>query len=176
MNNNHYDKSFFLRRQEYTQRAAEVIVPIIISIFGPSSVIDYGCANGIWLSEFVKLGIKDIFGVDGNKFSRDELLIPEESFQVHNLEEKYIVKRKYDLAMSLEVAEHLRPETSDLLIESLTNASNIVVFSAAIPYQGGVNHINEQWPEYWAEKFGQRGYVALDMIRGRIWTNKDIPV
>lgn len=53
--------------------------------------------------------------------------------------------------------------------------SDIVLFSAAIPGQGGENHINEQWPEFWSGLFNERGYVGLDFVRRRIWNDRRIP-
>jgi len=51
-------------------------------------------------------------------------------------------------------------------VENLVNLSDIILFSAAIPNQGGDRHVNEQWPSYWVKKFKERGYVAIDPIRG----------
>ena len=52
--------------------------------------------------------------------------------------------------------------------------SSVVLFSAAIPYQGGTHHVNEQWPDYWAELFARHGYVAIDCIREKVWNNQDV--
>ena len=81
---------------------------------------------------------------------------------------------RYDLALSLEVAEHLPAASADVFVDSLTALSDFVVFSAAIPGQGGRHHINEQWLEYWLERFEKRGYVGLDVIRRHIWHDTDI--
>jgi hypothetical protein len=34
--------------------------------------------------------------------------------------------------------------------------------------------LNEQWPEYWAKRFGERGYVAMDCIRPRVWRDERV--
>ena len=50
-------------------------------------------------------------------------------------------------------------------ITALTNASDIVLFSAALPGQGGSGHLNEQPLPYWVRKFWRRGYIPLEPIR-----------
>jgi hypothetical protein len=79
--------------------------------------------------------------------------------------------RTFDLAISLEVAEHLPEEAADAFVESLTRLASVVLFSAAAPYQGGEHHVNERWPVYWAERFATHGYLSVDCIRRRIWAN-----
>jgi SAM-dependent methyltransferase len=176
MSDHLYANEFFIERQKRTQRAAEIIVPIIIDIFNPNSVIDFGCANGIWLAEFKKLGIQEILGIDGYMNNEELLLISENDYLLHDLEDPFEPNHKFDIALSLEVAEHLEPNKSTVLIDSLINSSDIIVFSAAIPFQGGVNHKNEQWPDYWKNIFSSRNYIAVDIIRNMIWSDDSIPV
>ncbi len=76
--------------------------------------------------------------------------------------------------MSLEVAEHLPPECAEAFVDELISLSPVILFSAAIPKQGGEDHVNEQWPEYWAEKFQQRGYQIVDYLRRIIWSNPKV--
>ena len=85
-------------------------------------------------------------------------------------------ERKFDLTVSLEVAEHITPENAGKYINFLTEKAPVILFSAAIPQQGGTNHINEQWPEYWIKHFKKYNYEAYDFIRGEIWENTDIEV
>ncbi len=84
------------------------------------------------------------------------------------------MNRRFDLAMTLEVAEHLTPTRADSFIEDLTKLSDVILFSAAIPAQGGTNHVNEQWQSYWAEKFLRLGYVGIDCIRPAVWENSEL--
>ena len=76
--------------------------------------------------------------------------------------------------MSLEVAEHLPGECAEVFVESLINLGHVVMFSAAIPHQGGKCHLNEQWPEYWVKIFEGKKYVAIDYIRNRIWNSHQV--
>ena len=48
------------------------------------------------------------------------------------------------------------------------------MFSAAIPYQGGQNHINEQEPNYWIEKFENEGFKLFDILRPLFWDNTEV--
>lgn len=155
----------------------EIVVPIIIELLQPKSVIDVGCGIGTWLSVFKKLKIKNIKGVDGpwclNKLQllqKDEIIISD--LQNNSFHES--VNEKYDLCLSLEVAEHLSERRANYFVQSLTSFSNVVLFSAAIPRQGGFNHLNEQWPDYWVSKFKECDYRLHDVMRPIIWDNNEI--
>jgi hypothetical protein len=120
------------------------------------------------------LGFGEIKGYDGVWVDKNSLLIPKECFEVAELNKGIILSKKYDLAISLEVAEHLPVESADIFIETLTNSADFVLFSAAIPYQGGTNHINERWPDYWNNLFNKNGFIAIDCVRPRIWNDPNI--
>jgi hypothetical protein len=137
---------------------------------------DFGCGVGTWLAVLKDKGIQDIQGFDGPWVERSMLQIPQENFRQVNLEDHIKPDRQFDLAISLEVAEHLRPEKAGDFVETLVNRADFVLFSAAIPYQGGKGHINEQWPDYWAALFKAQGYEAVDVIRRQIWNDIKIPV
>jgi hypothetical protein len=174
MNEIVYNDEFYKERYKRTIKSARALLPIIIDLIKPSSVIDFGCADGIWLSVFNELGISDFIGVDGDFVDRNHLYIPINKFITHDLSTSFVIDKKFDLAISLEVAEHLPEEKSELFIQSIISTSNVVLFSAAIPYQGGVNHYNEQWQDYWARLFQGFGYKTLDIIRNQIWDNDEI--
>jgi hypothetical protein len=93
----------------------------------------------------------------------------------HDLKERLSMDRTFDLAMSLETAEHLPPECADTFVASLVQLAPAIIFSAAIPHQVGADHINLQWPAYWAALFGKHGYDAIDCIRPQIWNIPKIP-
>lgn len=155
--------------------SAENIVPLLIKLFNPQSIIDVGCGLGTWLSVFQQKQVNDILGVD-NPANHDlrMLVIPQENFLAHDLTQPLKLDQRFDLTLCLEVAEHLPMMYAPQLIKSLTQLSNIIVFSAAIPYQGGIHHVNEQWPTYWIQLFEAEGFVVLDCIRNHIWNNEEI--
>lgn len=148
--------------------AAEVIVPIVVGLVRPRSVVDVGCGTGSWLLAFEKQGVTDSLGLDREEVGR-AFRLSGDRFRPADLSRPLNVGREFDLAVSLEVAEHLPESAAESFVGSLTRLSPLVLFSAAIPGQGGKNHVNEQWRDYWVRLFASRGYQALDPIRGRVW-------
>ncbi|MBR0289464.1 MAG: hypothetical protein IJQ82_10830 [Selenomonadaceae bacterium] len=116
-------------------------------------------------------GGMNVYGIDGDYVDRAQLFIDEKFFHPANIEERITLERRFDLVESLEVAEHLTPARADSFVEDLTKLSDVILFSAAIPAQGGTNHVNEQWQSHWAEKFLRFGYVGIDCIRPSVWNN-----
>jgi SAM-dependent methyltransferase len=133
-----------------------------------------GCGTGEWLSVFEEHGVEDVWGVDGGWVSKKRLEIAEERFVPIDLEQPFHIDRTFDLVVSLEVAEHLPEECANTFVDSLTRLGPVVLFSAAIPHQVGRKHINEQWPEYWAQRFHEKDYVVIDCLRRRIWRNENV--
>jgi SAM-dependent methyltransferase len=152
-------------------QSAEVIVPLVLHLLPVRSVLDVGCGDGSWLRVFQKLGVKDVLGIDGEYVTVDLLQIPQDRFRAVDLAKPFDVGRAFDLAISLEVAEHLPAESASTFVESLARQAPLVLFSAAIPKQGGNHHLNEQWPDYWVKLFLGHGYLPVDFLRRRIWQN-----
>ena len=150
-------------------RSAEVMVPLVLELTGARSVVDVGCGTGTWLRAFEERGVDDYVGIDGPHVESDALRIPADRYLARNLEQSFRLERRFDLVVSLEVAEHLAEEAASDFIESLAHLGPLVLFSAAIPFQGGTHHVNEQWPDYWAGLFREHGFVAVDCIRRRVW-------
>jgi SAM-dependent methyltransferase len=163
----YYDQ-FYDHVDAHAVGSAQVVVPIVQELISPKSVLDVGCGRGAWLRAFELCGVTDIRGMDGDYLNRSKLLIHPDRFTVTDLCNPPRLEQRYDLALCLEVAEHLADSRSARLVEFLTNAAPFVLFSAAIPGQGGVGHVNEQWPSYWQKLFQQRGFMMLDVIRPRI--------
>lgn len=169
-----YNDEYFLKHQKHSVQAAREIVPFVIDLIQPKSVVDVGCGTGAWLSVFSECGIDDILGIDGAYINRDLLVIEEHRFMTLDLSKSFRIDRSADLVISLEVAEHLPLESAEAFVGSLVRIAAIVLFSAAIPGQGGSNHLNEQWPDYWANLFDSHGYVVVDCLRERFWLNERI--
>jgi len=172
---NKYNKEFYENFWRESLNSAKIILPLVINMFPKiESAADFGCGTGVWLSALRDLGIKDIVGYDGAWVEKEMLKIPFENFIVVDLDKKIALPRKYDIAISIETAEHIQKDSAKIFVETLTNASDIVLFSAAIPFQGGTNHYNEQWQDYWCKIFYEFGYCWVETFKKQIWDNKGI--
>jgi SAM-dependent methyltransferase len=165
----YYNPKFY-RELASAQESAREILPLVLDLVKPASVIDIGCGTGNWLAIAHELGVREILGIDG-PWVKAQLAIPPEKFVEHDLSTPLKLNRRFDLALSLEVAEHLPASVARIFVQSLCDAADVVVFSAAIPGQGGRRHVNEQWPAYWAELFQEFRYSCYDFLRSRIWNN-----
>lgn len=169
-----YDRQFYRDLDTTAQTSAREIVPLLLELFAVRSVVDVGCGDGGWLAVFRASGVDEILGVDGPWIDDDLLKIDRARFTRGRLDEPLPIDRRFDLAMSLEVAEHLAPDKADPFVAELTRLAPIVLFGAAVPGQGGLHHVNEQWPSYWAELFAARGYVPIDAIRLKVWHDPNV--
>lgn len=171
MSSTTYDRMFFEGRAERTHGSARRIVPLVLSVLEVGSVVDVGCGEGSWLAEFRRRGIEDVLGVDGHYVPADLLSIPTDAFVRSDLSRPFAIGRRFDLAMSLEVAEHLPAARASGFVADLCALSDRVMFSAAIPFQRGVHHVNCQWPDYWQSLFAAHDYLAFDLIRPIVWND-----
>ncbi len=158
----------------YNFNAPREIVPLIIQVINPKSVLDIGCGIGTWLKIFEENGVVDYLGVDSEFVELQHLKIPHNHFVGHDLRKELSLNRKFDLVVSLEVAEHLPESSADLFVKTLVSHGEAILFSAAIPGQGGQDHLNEQWPDYWKKKFSFHGYYFHDVLRPVIWGNENV--
>jgi SAM-dependent methyltransferase len=170
----HYTKTFYEERRAGAAKSAAAIVPLVLEVVPVKSVVDVGCGEGDWLAAFEKFGVGDIWGVDGPHVEAGRLKIPEGKFQVADLKKAFRIDRTFDLAVSLEVAEHLPASSAAIFVESLVHLAPAILFSAAIPFQGGIHHVNEQWADTWAGLFREQKYLAVDFVRKRVWKNEKV--
>jgi SAM-dependent methyltransferase len=165
--------SYSPRWNDVGYASAEVVVPLLVGWLSPASAIDVGCGPGNWVLALRAHGIKHVLGIDQNDYGAD-LRIPREQFVVKDLSTPLDMADRFDLAICLEVAEHLQPSAAPVLVQSLTRLAPVVLFSAAIPFQGGTDHRNEQWPEFWEGLFAANGFASLDCVRPRIWADERV--
>ncbi|HLX33018.1 MAG TPA: class I SAM-dependent methyltransferase [Gaiellaceae bacterium] len=138
------------------------------------SALDAGCGAGGWLATLQQLGVDDFVGIDGAYLDRATLEIPPEHFLALDLVEPFDLGRGFDLVLSLEVAEHLPAAAADGFVASLVRHAPVVLFSAAVPHQPGIGHVNAQWPDYWAAKFAVHEYVPVDNVRPSVWADPSV--
>lgn len=141
----------------------------------PASVLDVGCGRGSWLAACRELGAETLIGLDGPWNSQAAMIEPAIQFRAVDLNQPFALDAPVELAMSVEVAEHLEPSSSERLIECLTSASEVVVFGAAYVEQGGTHHINERRHSFWAKLFAARGFAVFDLFRPNFWDDARLP-
>jgi hypothetical protein len=146
-----YSSEFFAGQVDGSARSAAVVVPLVLSLLTVRSV-----------------------GVDGDYVDRSQLRIPDDRFLVHDLTKSLVLDRTFDLAVCLEVAEHLPVSRADSFVADLTRASSCVLFSAAIPGPTGTGHIHPQYMPYWVDLVQAHGYEAIDPIRPQIWGDNSV--
>ena len=172
-------KERYLHKEDvHNMKDPNVIVPIVLDVipFKIRSVVDFGCGLGTWLRAFKEHGVDRILGLDGEWCNKELLFknIGKSEFLNVDLEKNVILSSSFDLVVCLEVAEHLSEKSADIFVHSLVSAGKIILFSAAFPGQGGMNHINEQKPLYWISRFEKYGYKVYDVIRPKIVDNGNI--
>jgi SAM-dependent methyltransferase len=168
-----YNDDFHKIHFQNSINSANELVPLFLNYFKPKSVLDIGCGLGTWLSVFEQNEC-DVVGIDGDYINIQDLVFDKSKFVSHDLNSSFNLKKKFDLAISLEVAEHILPENAKIFIDSICLHSDVVLFSAAIPGQEGTLHYNEQYSNYWIEIFSKNGYQCIDFLRYKIWKNEKI--
>jgi len=168
-----YSTRYYEGLKEDSAASAKVVVPLLLQLFPARQVVDVGCGSGTWTRAYLDAGC-EVLGVDGQVVQPGQLLIPTDRFERHDLNQKLSLQRRFDLVNCLEVAEHLDPPRGPGFVADLCRLGDVVIFSAAVPGQGGTHHVNEQWPSYWIPLFGAAGFVPLDCVRWQIWNDTRI--
>ncbi|PYK99882.1 MAG: hypothetical protein DME19_07105 [Verrucomicrobia bacterium] len=168
-----YSAGYYQSIKEDSAVSAREVVPLIMKLFAPQSVVDVGCGSGTWAAAYKEAGAQ-VLGIDGDDVRTGQLAITPQEFARRNLAEPLRLDGRFGLVNCLEVAEHLPGARAQSLVRDLCQLSDAVVFSAAVPGQGGTHHINEQWPSYWIAFFQENGFQALDCIRPSIWNNEKV--
>ncbi len=167
-----YDNAFYNQIDEGAMQSARIILPYVLELFKPRSIIDIGCGSGAWLHAIEEQDmLYAVHGVDGRYNNSHSLGV---DFESHDLTIPYIPPYRYDLAITLEVAEHMDEQHADTFVKSVSRCSDNILWSAAVPGQNGVNHVNEQFPSYWVPKFEELGYKCNGEFRYQFWYDERI--
>jgi SAM-dependent methyltransferase len=169
-----YSKNFYLELAKTSDKSANVLAPLLIKKFHPFSVVDFGCGTGSFCKAFIANGITDVLGIEGEWILEVPAMMTEKWLKIQDLKSPISLQKRFDLAICLEVAEHLPPDSSRLLINSLVKASDRIAFSAAIPGQSGTEHINLQFPDFWGKLFEEHEYFLEWDPRNEIWNTKGL--
>jgi SAM-dependent methyltransferase len=177
---NAYGEGFYDAQKPGSSRSAAVMVPEIVKLLEPQSVLDVGCGEGPWLAEFAKTGISECYGIDGpwvnpNRFSLgSSRLIQYDFASAARPFQAKLARDRFDLVITMEFLEHVRSEVAPALIEYLASLSDTIIMSAALPLQGGTDHVNEQWIDYWVDLFQPHGFEPFDFLRPLFWDDSRI--
>lgn len=169
-----YPAGFYDNRRTHTAHAAQRLLATLPTGLARAHVADVGCGSGTWLAAALADGAQSAFGIEGEWVTPSMLDDARINFAPQDLEQRF-TGPSVDLAISLEVAEHLTPGRAGSFVADLVALAPAVLFSAAIPGQGGVGHLNEQWQSWWAGHFAAHGYAAYDVVRPAIWSDEAIP-
>ncbi len=169
-----YSNQFFDYIDGGARASAQRMIRVVQPWLNAQSVLDLGSGRGVWLAEWHAAGIGDVLGVDGDYVDQTRLAISSSSFYATDLTKPLDIGRRFDLAQSLEVGEHLPESAAEILVDSLTQHSDRVLFSAAVTGQGGEFHINEKPLSFWQDLFAARGYTAFDCVRPQLKSAKDV--
>ncbi|MGQ0466408.1 MAG: class I SAM-dependent methyltransferase [Sporichthyaceae bacterium] len=162
-----FGEAFVPMQGDESMRSAERVLPLVFDLVHPASVLEIGCGDGAWLTMARRLGAERIFGVD--EAQSDRLRLSAEEFDTATMSALGELPGPFDLAMCLEVASRLNETHAVQMVEALCDTADVVLFSSAIPGQGGFGHRNEQWPTYWEALFGAFDFRMVDCLRIRLW-------
>ncbi|MBU0791688.1 MAG: class I SAM-dependent methyltransferase [Gammaproteobacteria bacterium] len=161
-----YDTAFFQSHMKY-RPIYSFIADLMVAHLKLGSVIDWGCGCGFLLERLHGHGIIELMGIDGSKevmeFWKKELppglvrkLVVGDIFD-------YGVEDQYDLAVCMEVGEHVKEKDAGLLVYKICNSSTKWIWwTAAQPGQGGTNHVNCQPISYWEDAFAEESDFRPD--------------
>ena len=169
-----YQGDFFDYINAGSTSSAQVVCPIVCGWLTPTSVLDVGCGAGAWCKVWGQSGIHDVTGVDGDYVDSTSLLIEPQNFLSRDLSQSFDLERRFELVCSLEVAEHVPLSSSPIFVANLVRHTDVVLFSAAVPGQGGEFHVNEQPLEFWRKLFASHGFRCFDPLRPRIVTDRRV--
>lgn len=164
-----YGDAFYLDQVEGAARSAAVVLPLLFAVDRPARVIDVGCGQGAWLAAAEAAGARELTGLDGDWVDRAKLRSARIAFHATDLTQRIPEHGRFDLCISVEVAEHLPPARSRGFVADLCRLSDVVLFSAAVPQQGGTDHVNEQRASQWVARFAEEGFDCFDLLRGTLW-------
>jgi SAM-dependent methyltransferase len=170
----YYDPAFFDWQAARAEQSARVVVPKLIELVSPRSVVDLGCGTGAWLQVFREHGVEDVLGIDGPYIDRSRLRIPAETFVAADIGAPPALERRFDLALTLESVHCAAPDAAETIVHALTTYAPVVYFSSAVPSQGGGPGPNRQWPQYWSDLFAREGFRCFDLLRTDLWEDPQV--
>jgi hypothetical protein len=139
--------------------------------------LDSPCARRpqqVWVGAKKEQGVERLLGLDGIWIPPEKILDRAIEFQHQDLTKGVHLGESFDLALSLEVAEHLPPDAADGFVKLIASSADAVVFSAAFVGQPGAGHVNTRPHSYWAARFLAEGYQLFDILRPEFWSDNRV--
>lgn len=168
-----YGEDFYEQQAETSYQSARSLLGYLFSSYRPSSLVDFGAGVGTWLRAARELGVGRLLGLEGH-WVRDKIAPSGIDYRFQDLNEPVVLDDRFDMALSVEVAEHLVPERSQGFVSDMCAAADLIVFGAAMPHQGGNGHINERLPSFWIKLFESNGYTCIDFFRPAFWFQPNV--
>jgi hypothetical protein len=171
---NPYTDAFYGKQVKVALKSARWMLSPFAAVWTPGSVLDVGCGRGAWLLAWEQLGVSALIGLDGPWVAPADVMSPAIDFRPTDLNQPFGLDEKCDLAMSVEVAEHCRPESSETFVASMCASADAIIFGAAFTGQPGAQHINTRPHSYWCGQFLERGYAVFDYFRPKFWGSRKV--
>lgn len=158
-----YDRPYYERSAAAKRVTMQHIADSIVRDTAPETLVDVGCGGGFLLAALAERGVT-CFGLEYSQAGIE--LCGSAGLQVRqfDLEHDTFAGGPFDVAVSMEVAEHLPASVADRFVDLLAGVAPLVVFTAARPGQVGTDHVNEQVPEYWITRFAARGLAPYEAL------------
>lgn len=171
MNENPYDLDFYKKSiRSDRQHSYKEIARYLYETYKPYSAIDYGCGCG-WILDYLKsFGVSEVVGFEKSLAAKEvregiDPILRSDVNIVFGVDGDLIngaifkhLDRLYDMAICVEGAEHIPDKYSEILVQNITKNTNLLIFSAAPPGKGGVDHVNERTWTYWKNRFNKVGF------------------
>lgn len=169
-----YSHKYFDKHKMAARKSARHVVPFVMSVIRPISIADIGCGSGQWTKEFISNGVKRAYAFDA--FASPCWGVADNSvdFQKIDLEDCVADFPDVELVCWLEVAEHLSKSSCNRILSYIVERTDAILFSCAVPGQGGTGHISERRLSDWVSDFKEFGFCCQDILRPRFWNDENI--
>ena len=162
--NKEYEKSYFGERMRFKNEVYPLMGNIFQEILDPKDVVDLGCGHGILMAGFSCECVGIEASDEGFKQTK------ERGYEAHQIDLRLPLdlKRRFDLAVSIEVAEHLEEEYADIFVDNLISMSNRILVTASPRVERW--HYNPQPKSYWIDKFSAKGFLLSEITNTLVET------
>ena len=166
-----FNCGYYQTLSDASAASARVVVPYLMALFGPTSVIDVGCGSGHWLDAFGALGVERLVGLDFGQVPEGDPAVRNGWLRKTDLATPFAMDERFGLALSLEALQYLPPAREEGFIRDLAALAPVVVFSTSIPMQQwpAPGDAIERWQGHWPPLFSDHGFRVCDVVRQTFW-------